>query len=153
MNNFVQNYSNAKIKKSTNFNIISNNFNPIKEEKIVVQKEKVKDSYVESLKKNNNDHRAKKQLSFVSCLGNLDELELNKICLTDTNGQEDQYASEHRKKLEENAKGKFKNKNSTKIKKYIDQSSSIFANELYGSNLNSKFLIFYNFFLFFLQFF
>ena len=65
---------------------------------------------MESLKKNNNDHRAKKQLSFVSCLGNLDELELNQICMTDVNGQEDQYASEHRKKLEENAKGKFKNK-------------------------------------------
>ena len=81
-------------------------------------------------------------------VGNLDKLELNKICLTDVNVQEDLYASEHRKIIEENVKEKFKNKNSAKIKKYIDQSSSIFANELYKGNLNSKdfFNFFFNFF-------
>ena len=129
-------------------NIISNEFIPIKVKKEEKVNEKIKDSYLESLQKNKNDHRAKKQLSFVSCLGNLDKLELNKICLTDVNVQEDLYASEHRKIIEENVKEKFKNKNSAKIKKYIDQSSSIFANELYKGNLNSKdfFNFFFNFF-------
>ena len=70
---------------------------------------------------------------------------MNKICITDVNIQEDIYASEQRRFIEENAKEKFKFQNSAKLKKYIDQSSSIFANELYKGNMNSK--IFIKFFL------
>lgn len=133
------NYSNTefnteekKVKKE--LNIISNEFEPIKVQKI--QEEKKLGTYVENLNKNKMDHKARKQLSFVSCLGNLDELDLNKICHTDVNVQEDLYANEQKKKIEENAKDKFKNKNSTKLKKFMDQSSTIFANELYTSNMN-----------------
>jgi hypothetical protein len=85
----------------------------------------------------------------------LDQIEYDKICLKDVNIQEDIYASEQRKLIEENAKEKFKYQNSTKLKKFIDQSSSIFANELYKGNLNSKFFLInfsYKFFYFYLSY-
>ena len=112
----------------------------------MVEKEKdteqPKGSYVENLIKNQNDPKAKKLLSNVSCLGNLEALDLNKICLTNVEQEENIYASANRKKIEENAKEKFKDKNPSKLRKFVDQSSSLFANELYGSNLNCNKKIF-----------
>ena len=110
----------------------------VKEKENKKEEEKPKGSYVENLMKNKNDPKSKKLLSMVSSLGNLNQLDINKVCKTEANLQEDEYAKEQRLKITQSAKNLFKNKNETKVKKFVDQSSSLFANEIYGSNLNKS---------------
>lgn len=88
----------------------------------------------------NKNARSKKLLSMVSSLGNLNELNYTLPCKTEANVNqaENEYAKGHRLKIAESAQDLFKDKNGTKIKKYVDQSSSLFGNEIYGKNLNSK---------------
>ena len=93
----------------------------------------------------------------VSSLGNLNELDLNKIWNTEgniasapasasasdfnynLNKKEDNYndySKEQRLLLTKSAKNLFKDKNESKLRKFVDQSSHIFPNDLYGNNLN-----------------
>jgi hypothetical protein len=123
--------------------------------------EKEKGSYVQSLIKNSNNARSKKILSMVSSLGNLNELKVNKNTTTNNknknfltegnlnfleeefdqdnnynNDNDNEYDKQKRLQLTKSAKNFFKDKNESKLRKFVDHSSNIFPNDLYGNNLN-----------------
>jgi len=103
------------------------------------KKSEDKGEYYNNLIQKKSNPKIQKRLNLLSSLDNYDSFN-NNICLTEGNNcdVDKEYAKNKKLEIKEYISKKINGNNSHKIRKMMDQSSSLFDNKFYESNCTGK---------------
>ena len=98
--------------------------------------------YVNNLINNKDDPKIKKRLNLISSLDNYEKINYN-TCLTEGNiinsdKIDSEYVAQKKNEIRECISKKLNGGNNNKLRKIMDQTSTLFDNKIYESNYSSK---------------
>lgn len=126
--------------------------------KLTIETESVKNNageYINNLLSNKNDPKIKKRLNLISSLDNYEKVNYNS-CFTEgnlnSNKIESEFAAQKKNEIRENISKKLRSgNNDNKLRRMMDQTSTLFDNKIYESTCagkinKKKFVCFCNFY-------
>lgn len=122
------------------FNIISNELKKIIPKTEIEQNtesNKNNPNYMKNLLQNKNDPKIKKRLNLISSLDNLENIDYN-TCFTEGNIIDRENNTDKKSEIKSFIAKKLVNGNNNKIRKIMDQTSTLFDNKIYSSNYSGK---------------
>lgn len=90
--------------------------------------------YLETIMQNKDNHKIKRQLNLISQMTDYENIDYPNF---KTEGNDEELQKEKKEKIKESISNKLVGKNNTKIRKVVDQTSSLFDTDFYNTNCSS----------------